>query len=70
MKWCYYKIVCTFYFVDIQCIIQPDGEYSTDNNRSITKPQTRQRLKTDLTVTGKYIGTHWIRSPQLAQLLV
>ena len=42
-------------------------------NSYLTKswmPQIRQRLKTNLIATGKYISTHWIRSPQLAQLLV
>ena len=31
MKWCYFKIVCTVYFVYIQCIIQPDGEFPDEN---------------------------------------
>ena len=34
MKWCYFKIVYSFYIVYIQCIIQPDGEYPTDKNWS------------------------------------
>ena len=35
MKWCCFKVVCNFYFVYIQCITQPDGEYPTDDyNRS------------------------------------
>ena len=37
MKWCCFKIVCTVYFVYIQCIIQPDGEYHTDDNRSASQ---------------------------------
>ena len=34
MKCCYFRIVYTFYLVYIQCIIQPDAEYSTDENMS------------------------------------
>ena len=36
MKWCYFKIVSIFYFVSIQCIIQPDDEHIlyTDKNWS------------------------------------